>query len=322
LDGNFQLKKEGIGVEKKILLAVDNSIHSRKAVQYVLRMSSTLTDLSFMLFHVQPTISLFLREEAEKDFKAKAELKRVIQKNTDDSLALLEKTKSEMVRMGIEENKIGIKTRSRMLGVAKDIIEYAQQGLYDAVVVGRRGLSRMQKAFMGSLTSNLVEHSRIIPLWIVDGDVSSMSFMLAVDGSESSLRAVDHLSFVVGANPEIKITLFHVMPRLGDYCVIDFDDKEGAISETIQNGSRRCLDDFNAKARKIFNDSGVHEDQVEIKVAKPTVKVGKAIVDEAIKGSYGTVVIGRSGINQAFFMGRVSRYVIERITNSALWVVG
>ena len=32
-------------------------------------------------------------------------------------------------------------------------------------------------------------------------------------------------------------------------------------------------------------------------------------------------IIGRSGMNRSFFMGSVSRYVINRTMNRALWVV-
>jgi nucleotide-binding universal stress UspA family protein len=40
-----------------------------------------------------------------------------------------------------------------------------------------------------------------------------------------------------------------------------------------------------------------------------------------LKGNFGTVVIGRRGINKAFFMGSVSRYIINRISNRSLWIV-
>ena len=56
-------------------------------------------------------------------------------------------------------------------------------------------------------------------------------------------------------------------------------------------------------------------------MTKRAVNVGKAILDEAKKGNYGTVVIGRRGASKAFFMGSVSRYVLDRISNRALWLV-
>ncbi len=308
-------------MERKILLAVDESIHSRHAVQYTVRMSSVVKDITWTLFHVQPAISQFLLDEAKTDYKAKAELQRVIRKNADHARSILEKSKTRMVGMGIAEECIDVATQPRLIGLVKDILERAQEGLYDAIVVGRRGLSRVQKAFMGSVTAKLVEHSTVIPVWVIDGDVTPTRFIVAVDGSESSLRAVDHLCFMVGENPEIKVTLFHVKPRLRDYCMIDFDENKADIEQVTAQGGKRCIDHFYAHAQKRFREAGIQEKQIGIKVTGRTVNVGKAIVDEAKKGNYSTVVIGRSGAGKAFFMGSVSRYVLDRTQNRALWLV-
>ena len=314
-------EKGGPPVEKKILLAVDDSIHSRHAVQYTVRMSSVVKDVTWTLFHVQPTISQFLLDEAKTDLKARAELKKIIQKNAEKAQGILDKYKAQMVRTGIADKRINVATQPKVLGLVKDILDHAERGLYDAIVVGRRGLSRIQKAFMGSVTAKLVEHSRVIPVWVVDANVTSTTIMVAVDGSESSLRAADHLSFMVGENPRIKVTLFHVMPRLRDYCVIDFDDKDTGIDQVIAQSDKLYIDHFYAHARKKFREAGIQENQIEIKTTKCTVNVGKAIVDEARKGNYGTVVIGRRGASKAFFMGSVSRYVLDRTSNRALWLV-
>ena len=255
-------------MEKKILLAVDGSIHSKHAIQYAVRMSSVVRDFTCTLLHVQPAISQFLLDEARTDFKAQDELKKVIRRNAEDAQGMLEKYKAQMVRMGIADKRIDVVTQPRLLGLARDILQRAQEGLYDAIVVGRRGLSRVQKAFMGSVTAKLAEHSRVIPVWMVDGDVTSTRIIVAVDGSEYSLRAVDHLSFMVGENPNISVTLFHVMPRFSNYCVIDFDEKEVDIQKVISQGDKRCIDSFYTHAQKKFKEAGIQEKQIEIKVTK------------------------------------------------------
>jgi nucleotide-binding universal stress UspA family protein len=308
-------------MEKKILLAVDDSVHAKNAVQYAVKMASQVNDLTFSLLHVQPAISQYLLEEAEKNLKAKAELKNLVRKNTEASQHILEKHKADMVRTGISESCIETTTQPRALGIAKDVMDRGQQGLYDAIVVGRRGLSRIQKAFMGSLTADLVEHSKVVPVWIVDGPVTSSKVMLAIDGSESSLRAVDHLSFMVGGNPDVHITLFHVTPRLVDYCVVDFSNKESDMEKIVTQGDRRCIDDFYALAQKNMERAGIEEAQFDIKVVKRNMNVGKAVVDEAKKGKYGTVVVGRRGAGQSFFTGSVSRVVIDKTVERALWLV-
>jgi nucleotide-binding universal stress UspA family protein len=319
---NGYLKRKGESVvDKKILLAIDGSIHSTHAVTYAVRISSVIQGLTYTLFCVQPTVSQFLLDEAETDLGAKAELKKVIRKNAECAQDILEKHKTRMIGMGIAEERIDTATQPKVMGICKDILDSAEQGLYDAILVGRRGLSRIQKTFMGSITAKLVEHSRVIPVWVVDGDVTSTNLMLAVDGSEVSLRAVDHLSFMVGGNEKIKITLFHVMPTLRDYCVINFDEEESDIRQIVAQGARRCIDHFYALAQYKFREAGLKEDQIELKVARRAMDVGKAILDQARKGDYGTVVIGRRGANNAFFAGSVSKYVLERISGRAAWAV-
>lgn len=308
-------------MNKKILLAVDGSIHSTHAVEYAVRISSVVQDLSYTLFHVQPTVSQFLLDEAETNLKARADLRKVIRKNAEFAQGILEKHKSRMVGIGIDAKRIEIATQQKIMGIAKDILDCAQQGLYDAILVGQRGLSRAQKTFMGSTTAKLVEHSKVIPVWVADGDVTSMKVLLAVDGSEASLRAVDHLSFMVGGNDNIKITLFHVMPKLGNYCVINFDEKESDVGQVVSRGAKRCIDLFYAHARHKFKEAGLKEDQIELKVVKRALNVGKAIVDQARKGDYGTVVIGKHGADKAFFMGSVSRYVLNKASGRVVWAV-
>ena len=285
-------------------------------------MSSVVQALTYTLFCVRPTVSQFLLDEAETDLKARAELKKVIRKNAEFARNILEKHKTRMVGMGVDEKRIETATQQKVMGICKDILDCAEQGLYDAILVGRRGLSRVQKTFMGSTTAKLVEHSRVIPVWVVDGDTTSTKLMLAVDGSDVSLRAVDHLGFMVGGKKSIKVTLFHVTPTLRDHCVINFDEKESGVGQIIARGARRCIDHFYAHAQHKFKEAGLQDNQIELKVTtRRAMDVGKAILDQARKGDYGTVVIGRRGVNKAFFMGSVSKYVLDRISDRALWVV-
>ena len=308
-------------MERKILLALDDSIHSMHAVKYAVGLPCLVKEATFTLFHVQPTISQFLLDEAKTDFKARAELDKLVRKNAEHARDMMEKYKSYMVRMGIAEKCIDVATQPRVLGLVKDILEHAEQGRYDAIVVGRRGLSRVQKAFMGSITAKLVEHSGVIPVWVVDGEVTSRRFVVAVDGSETSLRAVDYLSFIIGATPDIRMVLFHVVPKLGGYFEIKFGKKEAGLEQAFAETDKQHLKRFYEQAQKKFEEVGIREAQIEFKVATRVGNVGKAIVNEAKKGDYGTVVIGRRGVGKAFFIGSVSRYVIDNSSQRAFWLV-
>jgi hypothetical protein len=115
---------------------------------------------------------------------------------------------------------------------------------------------------------------------------------------------------------------FHVAPRLQDFCPIDFADTETEELETIiQQGDKACIDRFFAHARKKLAESGFQDSQIHINVKEGGFRVGKAVLDAYRQGKYGTLVIGRRGMDKKFFTGSVSRYLINQFSNGALWVV-
>ena len=232
-------------MQKKILLAVDGSTPSRQAVDYAGRMNNLIQGLGVTLFHLQPPISQFLLDEAKRSGQAQAELKKIAARNAEASRGLLAGYRETLIRAGLAEPAVELATQPRNQGLAKDILDYAQNGLFDAILVGRRGISAVQQMFMGSVSAHLIENSPVIPVWLVDGNVRSTRVMAAVDGSESALRAVDHMAFMLSGNPEVRFCFFHVTPRLKDYCEINFGAEAGGGLETlIAQGDQRCMDDF------------------------------------------------------------------------------
>ena len=309
-------------MNKKILLAVDDSLQSKDAGKYAVTISSSVKDLHYVLFHVQPMISHYLLDEAQQSLQARAELDKVNKKNDASALKILEQYQNNMVRMGIDENRTEIVTRPRTLGLAKDIIDFGHVGRYDAIVVGRRRMSRLQEVFMGSVSSNLLEHSQYIPVWLVDGEITSDKIMVAVDGSESSLRAVDHLSFMLMGNPNVEVTLLHVMSNAKEFYEESLDEEPSAeLEDLVSSDDKKRIDQFYSTAVKKFKDAGLSKSQIDIQTVEGRRRPGKVIIEIAEKGNFGTVVIGRRGINKAFFTGSVSHYVINKASACALWVV-
>ena len=310
-------------MQKKILLAVDKSQPSGKALNYAAQLSSTIDDLHYVLLHIQPMISLFLRDEARKSAAARKQLKKVAGDNETAAGELLDGCRAVLEGSGIPGDRIECVTRIRKLGYAKDIIEFAQDGQYDAVVVGRRGISGLQKMYAGSVTTDILEQSQVIPVWLVDGDVSpTRDMLIAVDGSEASLRAVDHVSFILRSNPDVRLTLLHVTSNGGSYCETGLAERpDPELEKMVARGDKAGIDRFWPHAVKKFEDAGISRERLTIESVRGTLRIGKAIMDVAQKGNFSTVVVGRRGVNKSFFMGSASRYMINRISNGALWVV-
>jgi len=308
-------------LEKRILVAVDDSLYSKKAVEYAAGIITTIPEATFTLFNVQPTISDYLAHDANIDANARAALNEVIAKNEKESQELLDKYKDMMTDKGIDGKSIDLVSQPRIMGASKDILHFAKRQLMDAIVLGRRRVSKLEEAFVGSVANVVLEHASVIPVWAIDGDVKSQKIMVAVDGSESSLSAVDYISNLVGGVPDIKLTLLHVTPTLRDYCTIEFDEEGDIVDDVIARGDKQCVDNFHTHAYKRFKASGINENQILIREVKSTINIGKTIVDEAEKGKFGIVVVGRKGHNESFFMGSVSRYVMNNAKDCAVWLV-
>jgi nucleotide-binding universal stress UspA family protein len=205
--------------------------------------------------------------------------------------------------------------------VARDIIIRAETGRFDAIVVGRRGLTGLQQLFIGSLTAKLCEHTEIVPVWVVDGECRNDGFLVAVDGSANSLRAVDHLAFMVSGVPSVPITLLHVIPRFSDHCEIDFEDTAGQAAAVLTRSDQRCLDRFAAKAVDRLKEAGLDSGSIDFKQVNRATGIGRAILEIARRQGLGTVVVGRRGSGGAFYHGRVCRYVMEKSAARTFWLV-
>lgn len=309
-------------MHKKVLIAVDSSPHSRSAVDYAAQMNQLIPELGFTLFHVQPPISQFLLDEARRDAQARIELKKIAARNAEASEGLLGGLKEVMLRAGVPEGSIELMAQPRLQGAAKDILDVGQNSLFDAILVGRRGIGGLQRLFMGSVSAHLLENSPLIPVWMVDGKVFSTRIMAAVDGSESALRAVDHLAFILSGVPEARVCFFHVTPRLKDFCEIDFNRGQGADLEAlITRGDQRCMDDFFSSALAKLRAAGFAESQIETRTAATLIGIGETILSAAREGGFGTLVMGRRGVNKSFFGGKVSYLVSRGISDAALWMV-
>jgi nucleotide-binding universal stress UspA family protein len=309
-------------MEKKVLIAVDSSRHSENAVRYASEMSRTLKDIKFTLFHVQPAVSQYLLDEARRDPRANAELKKLTMKNSLAAQELLDRYKSRMTEAGVPESDVQLVTRTRSLGVAKDILEHCLAQRFDAVVMGRRGLSGLETVFIGSVSANTVTHSEVTPVWLVDEQAPSRDILVAVDGSESSLRAVDHLSLILRGTTDAKLSFLHVTPKVGDYCEVDFgEDRSEPLEEIIRRGDKACIDRFFSHALQKLEEAGIPQSRIEVQVSEGAFRIGKTVLDSFRKGRFGTLVIGRRGESKRFFTGSVSRYLINQLSNGALWVV-
>jgi nucleotide-binding universal stress UspA family protein len=267
-------------------------------------------------------VSQFLKAEARTSASARRQLEKVSKRNLEFAQNLLEDYRRDMASQGITADRIETSTQPRKLGYAKDIIDAAQEKDYDAIVVGRRGLSGIAKLYSGSVATDILEQSQVIPVWLVDGTGPGGDLLLSVDGSEASLRMIDYASFMLSGNPGASLTMLHVTNSARNYCEIDLDESAGTEFEKIvRRGDRACIDQFYPLAMQKFEKAGMDSSQIRFETIEGRRHLGKAILDYTRDRKFQTLVVGRRGLDKSFFMGSVSRHLINKLSDGSLWIV-
>ena len=152
----------------KILIAIDASDTSFKVVRYASRLLRQTDDIKITLFTVLPGLSFpdrFLDEAMKRKHQLKA--KQYFDQESKRMHALFENAKIPLIEAGINSENITTKFAFVKDGIAQDIIEEIKKGRYDTVIVGRKGLSKIQEFFIGSVSQTLLQYAKDFTVWIV-----------------------------------------------------------------------------------------------------------------------------------------------------------
>jgi nucleotide-binding universal stress UspA family protein len=309
--------------QKKILIAVDSSAHSLNAVKYAAQQCAP-AERSLKLMHVMPTApETFWDMEKDAFFKRKMQAKYAQWKRSQKKAAqeFMDGARALLVKAKFKEDDVGVLIQERKVGIARDIIAESTKG-YDAIVVGRRGLSKLEDIFLGSVSNKIVQGVWDVPVWVVGGDIRSDKILLAVDASENSRKAVDHVaSFAAYTRSEL--TLFHVVRSAALGFVDDLVLRDEQIERQLSEEMERDLPRMFRSYKDILEKAGVAADRISTKAIMHSTSRAGDILKEAKEGVYGTIVMGRRGLSKVreFLMGRVSKKVLDRGEGFAVWIV-
>ncbi len=306
--------------KKNILIALDGSKHSLNATKYVARTCNPAS-LKVDLMHVMPTApETFWDLEKEAHFRDKIQPKYTEwKKNTAEAAQrFLNDVRNVLIEAGVTENDVGAILQGREVGIARDIVAQSARG-YDAIVVGRRGLSESGDHLLGSVANKIVEVVKDTSVWVVGDNINSKRMLLTVDASENSSKAVDYVGNVATA-PDAGITLFHVVRRFGflDDPTLRDHEIEG-FWEEVKKDIPRMFRFYKESLEK----AGVDASRISSRANMNSSSRAGDILKEAREGGYGTIVIGRRGLSKVheFLLGRVTNKVLHRADGFAVWLV-
>lgn len=304
---------------EKLLVTIDGSQRSILTMNYMAgvepfrRMKINL----FNVFSQVPESFFDLRKEPAIS-KAASQLevweisqRRLIQAHMD-------KCKGILVDAGFEPDSIRITIHRRKQGVARDILAEAQKG-YGAVILRRRGMSNLQSLVVGSVAYKLIHYLTFVPLIFAGRRPFNKRFLVAVDGSTGSLRAVDFIGRLL-AGWDCHVGLVGVYREDWAMETDDLARRMGAeLRAAALSGMQQALDD--ARDRLLL--AGWPAERISGQVVTDSASRAGAIVDMAEKNDFSTIVLGRKGISKVrkFALGRVGSKILHIGREHSLWVV-
>jgi len=146
---------------KNILIAVDDSDNSRRAVSYVAQLLAGTRGFKVTILHVIP--------EAEEDyFSTNDEKEKWLSQYSKKVEAMLEDYRQILVQAGFDVNDVSVRSTLRYCpSMAECILAERDATEYHTLVVGRQGISRSEEFLFGSVSSKIVNHAKNCTVWVV-----------------------------------------------------------------------------------------------------------------------------------------------------------
>jgi nucleotide-binding universal stress UspA family protein len=288
-------------MNKHLLVTISEDPSAHYGLRFVCAFFKHKDDVRLTLFNTAPQPPAVWAEEANYE---------TLRQSEEAAEAIIQSGKRAMaaargifVLGGFNPAQVDDKIVSRNFSRIQDIVREGETGMYDAVVFGRRGMLRLEN-FLDKSTSEEMLHARFaFPLWLCrDVEYDRKGVLLCVDDSEPSRRMADHVGFILQGEPEHPVTILRVLRR----------------SDTQQN-----TEGLFSAAIDVLEENGFPSRLIKTRLMQSD-NVAQAILNEAKRGRYTAVAVGRSdrhkGVLSQLFSGSVTMALFRRLTGAALWV--
>ena len=156
-------------MEKKILLAIDDSENAQRGAEFVAAFFTP--DSHITLFNVVPdTVALCEMNSPELTpyfMSQQSSFCLLEEKKKELVNKAIDKAKETLLEAGFDEKNISIKSEAKKSGVARDIVDEAKSG-YSVIVMGRRGLSGIKEFILGSVSHKVFNAAKDISILVVN----------------------------------------------------------------------------------------------------------------------------------------------------------
>ncbi len=144
--------------------------------------------------------------------------------------------------------------------------------------------------------------------------------LLAIDGSETSERAVRYVSKIAPLIENVEICILNVYPEPPpDYY------SQGGRLDTYKIMREERAEKMLTDAAAILTNAGIAEDCLSRRISMAEGRtISQVVLEVQAEGDYGTVVTGKRGVSKAeeFLFGSISNALARHSKRFTSWIVG
>lgn len=290
-------------MRKHLLVTISNDACNLYGVQFLCSFFKQLSEHRLTLLHICRLDSSEMDQALNEMWNRPEE--KVHGQLTVGGKRALDKTKQLLAQSKMSIDLVKTKTVAERYGKVKDILSEGTEGLYDAIVLGRRASYTLQWIFerpAEETAQTMIKDSCFtMPLWICpEPDSKRKNVLVALDGSENSYRAVDHVGYILAKQDQHTITLFHA-----------------------ETGASSDQDDMFKHARTILAEHGIGNDRIS-EQSTWSLTISNTIIAEVEKGQYAAIAMGLHGHERSLLKdynlaGGTTAKVIAKIEKSSVW---
>ncbi|WP_457570966.1 universal stress protein [Desulfovulcanus sp.] len=287
-------------MKKHLLITVSKDHTVQYAVCFVAYFFKNKKDLLIDLLYIapDPRKNISLDSNAGQNVSEAEHLAAIYKRHGFEAL---NKARNMLLEYGFYAEQIKKDFQFKHTSTAQDIVYCAQSGLYDALLLGRRGISLLEELIEDSVSKQVLNQKTDCPFWICrKPEKNRQNILLCADGSPESLRVADHVGFIMQKQAEHRITIFHV-----------------------QNNSSHDATEIMNKTKEQIKNNNFPEHLIEEKVVQGK-NIGRTILNHALNNNYAVIAMGRTGGHQSaiskLFMGSTSSYIFKNLDKVSLWI--
>jgi nucleotide-binding universal stress UspA family protein len=156
----------------RLLIPVDGSAGSLKAVEYVAKTFGRTPDMEFVLLHILPKLPPSMWDDGHILTESEqTEREAVIEEWKEQEVkpweTMINEAKEKLLKGGVPAEALTVKYEPTYSDVADDILDEAELEKCSTIVMGRHGIGP-RKLLMGGVSKKVVDYAKGIAVTVVD----------------------------------------------------------------------------------------------------------------------------------------------------------